>query len=128
MTKGRLDVTQVLKNVDGTDAANRVLSGEVCKTCGQNMAKLEPLTLREVLIICLTANDADGQGKQTVQPKVRFERYRLAIKIKDNDSISLKSEQITNLKNLAGKVLNTFIMGQVWEILDPEEDEDDKES
>lgn len=125
MAKERLDVTQVLKNVDGTDASNRAISNEVCKTCGQNMAKLEPLTLGEVLIICLTSNDVDERGQQKVQPKVRFDRYRLAMKIKDNEFISLKSEQITELKNLAGKVLNTFIMGQVWELLDPSEVEDD---
>ena len=129
MGKQRLDITQVILNLDGTEAHATITNGSLCETCGQPLLKRKPFTLGTALVRCLTSDEIDPRtGRPIPAPgTVRYERVKLALRIEDaTDEIGLSIDQIKDLKDLAPKFLSAVAQMRVWDILDPK-DEDENE-
>lgn len=78
----------------------------------------EDMTLREV---CLAALQANFDDEKNLSATEKVSRYSLATDIfKAKDSLDLASEEITLLKKLIGKGFTMLIVGQAYELLDPD--------
>lgn len=75
--------------------------------------KPEPLTLRAASIQALMGADDKATGDQ------KFKVFMLAQRIHEEDEPTLKSEEITLVKNAVGKLFFPLVVGRVWNLLDP---------
>lgn len=62
--------------------------------------------------------------EQNLDPAKKFERWRIVLKIVDKDGKFLKDplltpEELAIIKTVVGKAYPTSIVGQAWEMLDP---------
>ncbi len=113
MTK--IDVTPQLRELDGTPLE---MPDSVCMECG-NALEAKPFTLR---LACTTALIAQFRDDQ-VKGDEHLRRWKLANKIYDNDEVDLKSGEIELVKKLVAKQRGPLVVGQVWELLDPDPEE-----
>ena len=97
----KINVTQVLKNINGDDLIEPNEKGEV-----------QPVLLRTVLVNALMIPVEKDTGVQKV------EKYSLAIDIQKNDEIEITAEQATMLKEVVGKPYGPVIVGPVFNLLD----------
>jgi hypothetical protein len=100
----KLDVTRVLKNINGEDLIEPDAKGEA-----------QPVTLRTVLVNALMIPVEKDSGAQ------KAEKYGLAIDIQKNDEIEVVAEQIVVLKEAVGKPYGPVVVGPVFNILDEKE-------
>lgn len=57
--------------------------------------------------------------EQSLSGEEKFTRGELAMKVKNaEDSLTLKAEDIVLIKKLVAKMFTTFIVWQMWKILD----------
>ncbi len=106
----RIDVAQVLKELDGTPLE---FADSVCPQC-RSILEGKPFTLRLACTTALIAQFRDDQPKG--DESVR--RYHLAMKIYDNDEVDLSSEDKVLIKSLVAKQRDPLVVGQVWELLE----------
>ena len=106
----KIDVTQTLKNLDGSDLTDAT---QICPTCGQ-ATEARTWTLRLVLqnVLMAVVRDENPDGAEKAL------RYALAMRIHQNDEVELSVEERAKLKDLVGKVYGPLIVGQVWEMLE----------
>lgn len=76
----------------------------------------EPVTLKRVIVTALTAQYPD---EQTLSGQVKFDRYRLAMKVQNEKDPVLSVEELKMVKELIGKGFNAIIVGQAWKAIDP---------
>lgn len=106
--KMKIDFSQILKTLDG----------KPIKT-----PENKNLTLRDATTNALLSAHED---EKNLAGKDKALRYHLAMRIYGAKSpILLKSEECTLIKDLTGKAYLPLIVGQVWEIIDPAEKEED---
>lgn len=74
----------------------------------------DDLTLKTVCINALLANIPN----ERIEGKEKLERYEFALKLKNGGTIEITVEQAAKLKDLVGKVYNTVISGQTWQMLE----------
>lgn len=97
----KLNVTTVLKNINGDDLIEPNAKGEA-----------EPVTVRKVIINALMTPEQKDTGVQKV------EKYSLAMDIQKQDEIELTPEQIVLLKEAIGKPYGPVVVGPVSMLLD----------
>ena len=114
----RIDVTQAILDLTGEEIKQMQAA---CQTCGRPV-KEETLTLREACRRSLVA--MIPQEKVTGDEK--FKRYHLALKIMDNDQVTLEAKELVMVKDCIAAVYNPLVMGRAWELLDPPVEEDKK--
>ena len=89
---------------------------------GQEIEKpiTEDYTLKSICIDVLFSPEMTPDGRPVqVDGIKKFERWELASKIYNaNGIIELKSEEVTQLKDLIGKGYGPIIVGQAWEALE----------
>ncbi len=126
MGKKKFDVTQVIKNADGTDAQSVVPTEKRCDACRQFLMGAKPFTLRMALVRCLVNDEVDPKTGRPMPASSaeRYRRVRLAFRIEDYDKVSLSLENITMLKELSEKFLSAVAMVRVQDILDPPDQEE----
>lgn len=107
-----IDITQQLKDLDGTPMTT---GKQMCPACGQVVGEDEPLTVRVVAVKSLTAIFRDEQG---VAGDEKFKRYRLALRLTDEDEPDLKAEDVVLIKKVVGKMYGPVVVGRMWAILD----------
>ena len=109
----KLDVTQQLKNLDGSLL---VQPGTRCTTCG-HITNPEVVTLREAITASLVARDqAEGEEK--------FKRWALAVRVQQEDAPDLRVDELALIKKLVGKIQPPLTAGQVWVLLEGDKDEE----
>jgi hypothetical protein len=113
----KINVTQQLKELDG---ALMTTGKQVCQTCRQVVGKKEPMTVRLAATRALSAAFRD---EQDLDGEKKFERFHLALKITDEDKPALTVEEIVLIKKLVGKMFGPVVIGRMWAILDPPEEE-----
>lgn len=78
-----------------------------------------PMTVGDTLsMACVNANPEihkDGAAKYHI--------YRLLKKVSREGEVSLKNKEVTLLKQLVGEAYAVAVMGPLYDILDPEEEE-----
>ena len=72
------------------------------------------LTLRSVSIDALTA----VMQNQKLEGAESFERYQLALKLKDGGMVELRSEEIAKIKKLVGEVFGPAVVGPAFTLLE----------
>jgi hypothetical protein len=73
----------------------------------------EKLTLADVAINALLSLEDKTSGEE------KFKRYALSKKIHENtNSVDLKVEEITLIKEMIGKIYAPLIVGQTWDMLE----------
>jgi hypothetical protein len=100
----KLNVTEVLKNINGDDLIEPDKEGNV-----QNV------TLRVVLVNALMILVEKDTGV------MKAEKYGLALEIQRNDEVEITAEQASTLKEAVGKPYGPAVVGPVFEILDGKE-------
>lgn len=70
------------------------------------------VTLKAVCVHALLAQSQDT-------PAQKFKNYRLANRIQDADEIELTAEEVTELKQMIGKLFPPLYVGNAWLLLDP---------
>jgi hypothetical protein len=106
------DVTIGLKDFKGKPIES---SGSICPTCNHPIEAMT-MTLRDVLLNSL---NAEVEGEK-IEGREKFRRFKLAMRISEHDSASLSADEITLLKGQVAKFYRALVVGQVWELLDPE--------
>lgn len=100
----KINLNTKLKTLDGRPIKNQIE--------GKSDADLD------LKIVCTTA--LLGNYNENIDGNEKAKRYQLALDIqKSSDSIDLKSEEITLLKELIGKAFATLIVGQSYDLIDP---------
>ena len=94
----KLDVTRELVNLDDKP----ILRGE------------EPLTLRDVLCNALLST----QPNKPVEGKTQVERYEMALRINKGDEVDLTLKEAATLQEQVALFYTPIITGQVWHILE----------
>lgn len=102
-----IDFTQVLTNLDGSPVVAQ--EGKPEPTLG---------AICEQALLATFADERDATGKETIEGKEKFERWKLAAKVHGKD-VSLSAEELSLIKKLVGKAYGPLIVGQAWTMLDP---------
>ena len=106
----QIDVTQKIIDITGNpifDAPKRPSSPD------EPPKPPEQMTVRSACIQALLTADEKATGQQ------KFDAFRLAQKIQEEDNVHLKSEDITTIKQAVGKIFVPVVIGRVWDALDP---------
>jgi len=100
-----VDVTRELRGVDGTPLA---------------LDDGSPATVRAVVTAALVSHHA----QEAPQPDgvEKFRRYRLAVKVTEEDRPELTLGERKTILDLVALMYAPLVCGQVWELLDPGED------
>ena len=98
----KVNVTKVIKDFNG----NAIKDGEA------------DVIARPLLVNALTLL---GQDDKELSGDDRFKRYKLAIKITDNDEVDLTSEEVSHIKGIVGKMFQPLIVGRLFDILEGNE-------
>jgi len=77
----------------------------------------KPMTLGDVVTQALVADFKDD-GEQKVTGQVKFRRYGMAKKCVGAEKANFTSEELTEIKDLIGKLYITSISGQAWELIE----------
>lgn len=102
------DVT--FKSLDGEEVKERILGLD-------GAVKDDTLTLGKVAANALLAmTDAD----KNMSGDVKVKKYDLAMRV-IRGNVSLKAEEIADIKSSIGKHYAPLIVGQAWKMLDPGE-------
>lgn len=109
----KIDVTQQLTELDGEPLLEPVA---VCQQCGQ-MTGGKPVTLRSVATRALMMQ---AQGGKNPPAEDKVARYHLAMRIHGEDSPDLSPEEIVLVRQQVGEQYQPLVVGQVWEMLDPD--------
>jgi hypothetical protein len=72
------------------------------------------MTIGTICVQCLL-----GGKQDELTGADKLERYELAKKLHDNDTVDLSAEQVVWLKEEIAKNFVSLISGQAWTILDP---------
>lgn len=96
----KLDVTEVLKNLNGDDLIEPDVKGEA-----------KPVTLRTIFLNALMIPVEGDNGVKKV------EKYVLAMDIQKNDEVDVTPEQIVLLKGVIEKPYGPVVVGPVFAIL-----------
>lgn len=101
----KINVTQVLKQRNGESVKDVDVKGNAIDA-----------TLRPVLINVLEAPTEEDRKEQPIK---KYERGKLADRIYDNVEVELSAEEVSLLKNRAGKLLpNAYIVKVIWDLLE----------
>jgi len=100
-----IDFTTALNDLDGA----AISDGTDAKT---------PFTLGDAAVRALVISYDD---ERSLSPEEKFKRGELAARIHNATALSLKSEEITLLKNLIGKAYSPLIVFRAWPLLDAAE-------
>jgi len=111
-TAQALDFTKRLTNLDGSP---------VTDTEGKPLAKPPTLgSICESALLSQFADERDATGKETIEAREKYERWKLAAKINAaTKDLALTAEELALVKKLVGKAYGPLIVGQVWTMLDP---------
>jgi len=74
--------------------------------------KQEDLTLAGAAKQALLALDEKQTGEQ------KYEHYCLATKVANGGEVTLKSEEISTIKEVIGKYMYPIVVGQAWDLLE----------
>jgi len=96
----RLDVSKVLKGIDGRDMTD---------------ATGAPATLGAVAVIALTGNYAD---EPQLAGEEKFARYELALRMVRGGVVELTVDQLAKIKALIGKGLGVAAVGAAWSAIE----------
>lgn len=102
-----IDFTQPIKNLDGTTPETK--DKEKAPTLG---------SISESALVSAYRDEVDAQGKETITPEDKYNRWKLATKVHGKDVV-LSPEDLALLKKLIGKAFSPLIVGQAWSMLDP---------
>ena len=125
----KVNMTQVLRDSKGEPMTITERTLLMCPKCGYEQnnptEKVEPeeMTLKK---ICITVLSAHGLKDPKVTKEQKYKSYRLLRRIEDTDEVSLKSNDVQLLKDLVGDGYLPLVVGQVWDILDPPDEEETK--
>lgn len=106
----KIDFSTVLNDLKGVPLKDGLPPAE-----GQE-DKREELTLGSVVCSALLATYPD---ENNLDPKVKFQRFKLAEKASDGGEQELTVEDAAEIKKLLGKAWGPLVMGRAYEILDP---------
>jgi len=116
----RIDVTEVLKEFDGSElevSAGSAQAVELCAECTVAWREMmRPLTLR---LVCTRALSAMTQKSAALPAEEKFRRGQLAHRIYNEDTPSLDAGEITMVKNAIGENDGPLVLMQAWLLLDP---------
>lgn len=113
----KIDVTQQLLDLNGEPMPIVLQS---CPMCGRD---LEVRGLHTGRSACESALSADYQSEQRgggVSGEIKYQRYCLAVKIHNDDTVQLLAEEIVMLKHVLGLRWPPGIMGPALRLLEPE--------
>lgn len=76
----------------------------------------KPVTLKKIVLNALVAT---YPGEENLAGDEKLKRWELALKIKNEpDPVSLKAEEVTEIKKLIAKMYGTLVVGQAFKMLD----------
>jgi len=76
---------------------------------------------------CVVALDAITEEAKQVDAKEKYRRGALAARIyRTKEPINLSAEEIVLLKELVGKLFGPRVVHEVWNVLDPSANEEDR--
>ena len=107
----RIDVTQQLRQLNGEPLANTT---EACRLCGRSQEET-PVILRDILCNALMTSRRD---QKAVDGKKQVEQYELALRIQREDEVELSTQDAGKLQNLVAEIYAPLVTGQVWLILE----------
>lgn len=110
----KIDVTQELKNLDGSTL---VQARARCPECGR-ATETEAVTLRGVVTNALMVQD---QSEAQVKGEEKARRYQLGLRIYGEESPDLSPEEIVLIRQRVAQMYQPLVVGQVWALLDPAE-------
>jgi len=82
--------------------------------------KEKDITLKDICIRALVTHISENKKDEIVSPEQKFKNGLLAETLYQNDTVELKAEEITLLKNRIGKIFTTEVVVSSWKLLDPE--------
>jgi len=74
--------------------------------------KQQDLTLASAAKQALLVLDEKATGQQ------KYDHYVLAMKIANGGDVTLKSEEISTIKEVIGKYMYPVVVGQAWDLLE----------
>jgi len=110
----KIDVTKEVRDLEGNPIFGP--PGAPVEIDGEPTPP-QKMTVRSACIQALLTADERDSGTQ------KFEAFRLAQKIQEDDNPHFKSEEIARLKKAVGKIFIPVVVGRVWDYLDPPKDE-----
>ncbi len=105
----RIDVTQELVGFDGG----------VIREKGDNGTSPIPMTLRSA---CCTALMATTPSEQNLGGDAKLQRYMLAQKLHNEESVAISIEELALIKKLVGEVFIINVVGAVWKLLEGDDE------
>lgn len=99
----KINVTQVILDMNGSP-----LMGPPAK----KDAKPEPMTVRTACMQALLSTDEKQTGSH------KFDCYRLATKILEEDTPMIEAQDIMLIKESVGKLFYPIVVGRVWDALE----------
>lgn len=94
-----IDFSQPIKNLNGTEA----------KDVDGNVLRLWNVAVKALL---------NAQDKTKAEDKVK--RFKLAQQLHEAKSVKLKVDDVKLIKDLVGEAFGPLVVGQAFEMLDPE--------
>lgn len=114
----KIDVTQKLLDLNGKEMP---IVFQACPMCGRPIEEEKGArTLRSTLEDALNVL---YQDEQNLDPQKKFERHLLAVRVHGEDEPDFTVEELSLFKTLTGKRYSPAVMGPVWLMLDPPEEE-----
>lgn len=105
----KINFDQQLKNMDGSVAKDE---------------KGEAITVSFIAVNALMSQIPD----EKIDGNEKLKRYELASVVHKGGVIDVTVEDITKMKNLIGKVYPTLVVGQIFKILEGDNDDTNKKS
>lgn len=106
-----IDFNAKFKDLDGNEVKDRQVGLDGKLT--ESVATLGRVAANALL--AMTDADKDMTGE------IKVKRYDLAMRVIKGAAVSLKAEEIADIKAAIGKHYGPLIVGQAWRMLDPGE-------
>lgn len=104
----KLDVTQVLKNLDDVSMIEKYVDSK-----GDQQER--DLTLKNALTNAVLANTPQAKNDDG---KAKYKKFELAGKINASDEPAFISEELSELKRLVGECYGVVIVGRIWDLIE----------
>ncbi len=112
----KLNTATVLKSLDGLAITDGYQTED---ENGKRVEKVRDLTVGLAISAALVTGAEEGD-RRPLTPQEKFESYMLAMKIRENEEVTLTSEQVTLCKNAITQSYKVIIAGQVISMLEPD--------
>lgn len=106
----KIDFTTKLKDLKGSNIVEKTVNND--GTINESDLTLSSVAVNALLVV--------PQNEQNVSGAIKLQRYKLASKIMNNSEATLASSEVTSLKDLIGTQYGPLVVGQAWNLLDPD--------